>query len=279
MMFAAAEAIPFTVEVSELTSEVKTFEVTADVVAATPLTVVVIVLPEVVAELVVDDATMPASDVVEVTPFTFEVSTVPEVESAFEFTDVVVLTIPLTVEVTTFAAEVMVFVVGVMSDDVATHVGTPATIERTVPAAPGAYGAATFDAFPTKMLPSASGRLGRTEKVVVANVDVPLTVKLLFKKRFVPVALPKRRLVMFARVEKKLVVVALVVVLFVAVRFVTLSVSKVNDPMFDAVRNGVAVALAEVIRPCASTVITGMVVDDPNVPADTPVLVSEKTGF
>lgn len=84
---------------------------------------------------------------------------------------------------------------------------------------------------------------------------------------------------MFARVEKKLVVVALVVVLFVAVRFVTLSVSKVNDPMFAAVRNGVAVALAEVIRPCASIVMTGMVVDEPYVPADTPVLVSENTGF
>ena len=117
MMFAAAEAIPFTVEVSELTSEVKTFEVTADVVAATPLTVVVIVLPEVVAELVVDDATMPASDVVEVTPLTFETRFVPDVERPFELTAVVVDTTPFTSVVITLPLEVSVLLP--MTDEVA----------------------------------------------------------------------------------------------------------------------------------------------------------------
>ena len=219
-MVAAAEAIQFTVEVRELTSEVRTFEVTDEVVAATPLTVVVMTLPEVVAELVVADTSV----------------------------------------------------------DVATHVGTPPTTERTVPFAPGAYGVATLPALPTKMLPRARGILGSTENVVVAKVEVPLTVRLLFKKRLDPVALPKMRLVKFARVEKRLVVVAfvavkfvmnafvvveLVVVEFTEVRFVTLRVSMVTDPIFDAVRNGVAVAAAEVIRPCASTVRTGMVVDEP----------------
>ena len=174
---------------------------------------------------------------------------------------------------------VAVLVVGATSDDVAVHVGTPPTIESTVPFAPGAVGVATFDALPTKILPRARGILGSTENVVVPSVVVPFTVRLLFKKRFVPVALPKRRLVKFASVEKRLVVVALVVVEFVAVRFVTLSVPSVVDPILDAVRNGVAVALAEVMRPCASTVITGIVVDDPYVAAVTPVLTSENTGF
>ena len=157
MMLAAADAIPFTVEVMVFTKEVSTFEVTAVVVAATPFTVEVIVLPEVVA----------------------------------------------------------VLVVGATRDDVAVQTGTPPTIESTVPFAPGAVGAATFDALPTKILPSASGILGSTEKVVVPSVVVPFTVRLLFKKRFVPVALPKRRLVKFASVEKRLVVVALTKEIFV----------------------------------------------------------------
>ena len=143
MIEAAAEAIPLTVEVKVLTSEVKTFDVTDVVVATTPLTVVVIVLPEVEA----------------------------------------------------------VLVVGATRDDVAVHVGTPPTIESTVPFAPGAVGDATPDPLPTKILPRARGILGSTENVVVAKVDVPFTVRSLFKKRFVPVALPKRRLVMFAKVD------------------------------------------------------------------------------
>ena len=48
MIEAAAEAIPLTVEVKVLTSEVRTFEVIDVVVATTPLTVVVITLADVV---------------------------------------------------------------------------------------------------------------------------------------------------------------------------------------------------------------------------------------
>ncbi len=47
--FTAVEAIPFTVEVRVLASDVNTFEVTTVVVATTPLTVLVRVLEEVVA--------------------------------------------------------------------------------------------------------------------------------------------------------------------------------------------------------------------------------------
>ena len=52
MIEAAAEAIPLTVEVKVLTSEVRTFEVIDVVVATTPLTVVVITLADVVAVFV-----------------------------------------------------------------------------------------------------------------------------------------------------------------------------------------------------------------------------------
>ena len=117
MIEAAAEAIPLTVEVKVFTTDVKRFEVTAVVVAATPLTVVVIVLPEVVAELVVDDATMPASDVVEVTPLTFETRFVPDVERPFELTAVVVDTTPFTSVVITLPLEVSVLLP--MTDEVA----------------------------------------------------------------------------------------------------------------------------------------------------------------
>ena len=117
MIEAAAEAIPLTVEVKVFTTDVKRFEVTADVVATTPFTVVVIVLPEVVAELVVDDATMPASDVVEVTPLTFETRFVPDVERPFELTAVVVDTTPFTSVVITLPLEVSVLLP--MTDEVA----------------------------------------------------------------------------------------------------------------------------------------------------------------
>ena len=104
MMFAATEAIPFTVEVSELAIEVKIFDVIAVVVATTPSTVEVMMLPEVEAVLVVD-ATMPAKLVVVATPLTVDVSIAPESESAFEFTAVVVPITPLTFEVMTFPDE------------------------------------------------------------------------------------------------------------------------------------------------------------------------------
>jgi hypothetical protein len=165
MMFAAVEAMPFTVDESVFASDVKIFEVTAVVVATTPFTVDERMLPEVVAELVV----------------------------------------------------------GPTSDDVAVHVGTPPTIERMVPFAPGAYGVAIFDASPMRRLPSARGILGRTENVVVPSVVVPFTVRLLFKKRFVPVALPKKSEVKFASVEKRLVVVA-----FAAVKLVTKELVEVE---------------------------------------------------
>ena len=128
-MVAAAEAIPFTVEVRELTSEVRTFEVTDEVVAATPLTVVVMTLPVVVAEFVVDEATIPERSVVVAIPFTIEVRMVPEAESAFEFTAVVVDVTPFTSEVMTFPAEVSVLLP--MTDDVA---DTPLmVVVRTLP--------------------------------------------------------------------------------------------------------------------------------------------------
>lgn len=246
IIFEAADAIPFTVVVNVFASEVKMFEVTVVVVACTPFTFVVKTLPDVVA------------------PF------------------VVPLTIP--------------------SVEVATHVGTPETIESTDPSAPGAVGCATFDAFPTRIFPSASGRVGSTENVVAPSVVVPFTVKLLFNKRFVPVALPNKSDVKLASVENKFVVVAFaatkfctkefvdveLVVLkfctnaFVDVLFVVLELFAtkfciVVEPKFAAVRNGVTVAVTEVRRPCASTVIIGTVVDDPYVPADTPVLTSENT--
>ena len=62
-MFEATEAIPFTVAVSEFAKEERTFDVIDVVVAATPFTVEVIMLPDVVARFVVPAWYKPISSV------------------------------------------------------------------------------------------------------------------------------------------------------------------------------------------------------------------------
>jgi len=241
------------------------FPITEDV-ADTPLIVVVRTFP--VRDCVNELMMFAAADAI---PFTVEVKVLSTDVKRFELIAVVVESTPFTFEVRMFADDERVLVVELVtpSVDVATHVGTPPTTERIVPFVPGAVGVATLLALPTKILPSASGILGSTEKIVVPRVVVPFTVRLFERERFVPVALPKKSDVKFASVEKRLVVVA-----FVARRLVS-----VVDPIFAAVRNGVTTFVTLVSRPCASTVSTGIVVDEPYVPGVTPVLISENTGF
>ncbi len=136
-MFAATEAIPFTVAVSEFAKEESTFDVIDVVVAATPFTVEVITLPEVVARFVVEEAKKLASDVDEVTPLTVEVMTLVDVAKliVLSLIIVVVAETPLMVvvrilferlcvnELTMFATvDVIPFtiVVKIFADDVAT---------------------------------------------------------------------------------------------------------------------------------------------------------------
>ena len=108
MIFAATEAIPFTVAVSEFAKEESTFDVIDVVVAATPLTVEVMMLPDVVARFVVP-AAIAADRLVDVaTPLTVEVSTVPDVERSFELTAAVFEDTPFTFEVIVFPDDEMV---------------------------------------------------------------------------------------------------------------------------------------------------------------------------
>lgn len=205
---------PFTSLVSmpvPVAKEIVLFEMTV-LVASTPLIVVVSTLP--VKDCVKEFMMLAATEAM---PFTVAVSVLASDVRTFEVIDVVVATIPFTVDVIILSVVEAVFVISeaTPSDDVATQVGVPFIICNTVPVAPGENADAIFETFPTSKLPNASGIFGRTEKVVVLNVVVPVTVRSFRIEIFVPVALPKIKLSKFALVENKFVVVA-----FVATRFV-----------------------------------------------------------
>ena len=104
-MLVKADATPLTSVLNELVVVLRVFEVTALDVASTPLTVELIVLPEIDRRLVVEDASAFASEVVAVTPFTVELRTEPAVERTFELMIEVELATPLTVEVRVLAVE------------------------------------------------------------------------------------------------------------------------------------------------------------------------------